>query len=88
MGTIRLIYCGTHYTKVGCVFLMVVVLTLLHAEFGRNDYEKDASHFIKSVKVGDGTVDHSFAYCHELYEEEVPDEIANIKISFILDGSA
>ena len=32
-----------------------------------------------TIKVGDGTVDHGFAYCHELYEEEVPDEIANIK---------
>ena len=47
-----------------------------------------AKYIILPVQVGDGTVDHSFAYCHELYEEEVPDEIENIKTSFILDGSA
>ena len=45
-------------------------------------------YIILPVQVGDGTVDHSFAYCHELYEEEVPDEIENIKTSFILDSPA
>ena len=34
---------------------------------------------INWFKVGDGTIDHGFAFCHELYEEEVPEEIANIK---------
>ena len=34
--------------KVGCVFLMVVVSILLHAEFGRNDYREDAPHFTMS----------------------------------------
>ena len=47
-----------------------------------------AKYIILPVQVGDGIVDHGFAYCHELYEEEVPDEIENIKTSFILDGSS
>ena len=35
------------FTKVGCVFPMVVVSLLLHAEFGPNDHRKDAPHFMK-----------------------------------------
>ena len=35
-------YCS----KVGCVFPMVVVSILPHAEFGPNDHREDASHFI------------------------------------------
>ena len=31
--------------KMGCVFLMVDVSLLPHAEFGRNDYREDAPHF-------------------------------------------
>ena len=31
--------------KIWCVFLMVVVSILLHAEFGRNDHREDAPHF-------------------------------------------
>ena len=31
--------------KVGCVFSMVVVSILPHAEFGPNDHQKDAPHF-------------------------------------------
>ena len=33
-------------SKVGCVFLMVVVSLLPNAEFGRNDHREDAPHFI------------------------------------------
>ena len=32
-------------TKVGCVFPMVVVSILPHAEFGPNDHREDAPHF-------------------------------------------
>ena len=32
-------------SKVGCVFPMVVVSILPHAEFGPNDHRKDALHF-------------------------------------------
>ena len=31
--------------KVGCVFPMVVVSILPHAEFGQNDHREDAPHF-------------------------------------------
>ena len=31
--------------KVGCVFLMVAVPMLPHAEFGQTDHGEDASHF-------------------------------------------
>ena len=33
-------------SKVGCVFLMVVVSMLPHAEIGRNDHREGAPHFI------------------------------------------
>ena len=36
--------------KVGCVFPMVVVPTLPHAEFGRNDHLEFAPHFITLVQ--------------------------------------
>ena len=32
-------------SKVGCVFLMVVVSMLPHAEIGRNDHPEGAPHF-------------------------------------------
>ena len=32
--------------KVGCVFPMVIVSIVPHAEFGPNDHREDASHFI------------------------------------------
>ena len=35
------------FTKVGCVFLVVVFSTLPHAESGPNDHLKDAPHFMK-----------------------------------------
>ena len=38
--------------KVGCVFPMVVVSILLHAEFGPNDHREDASHFRKHSSSG------------------------------------
>ena len=34
-------------SKVGYVFLMVIISILLHAEFGRNDQREDASYFSK-----------------------------------------
>ena len=37
--------------KVGCVFPMVVVSLLPHAEFGPNDHLEDATHFICSQGV-------------------------------------
>ena len=37
--------------KVGCVFLVVVVSMLLHAEIGRNDHRECAPHFIKILRV-------------------------------------
>ena len=33
-------------TKVGCVYAMVIVSILPHAEFGPNDHREDAFHFI------------------------------------------
>ena len=36
---------GSEY-KVRCVFLMIGVSILLHAEIGRNDHREDALHFI------------------------------------------
>ena len=33
--------------EVGCVYLMVVVSILFHAEFERNDHREDVLHFIK-----------------------------------------
>ena len=33
------------FTKVGCVFAMVVVSFLLHAKLGRNDHREDAPQF-------------------------------------------
>ena len=32
--------------KVGCVIPMIVVSILPHAEYGSNDYQEDAPHFI------------------------------------------
>ena len=37
-----------HLYKVGCVFPMVIVTILPHAEFGPNDHREKASHFTKS----------------------------------------
>ena len=37
--------------KVGCVFPMVAVPILPHAEFGRNDHREYALHFIKSMSL-------------------------------------
>ena len=34
--------------KVGCVFPMVVVTLLLHAEFGLNDHREKAPHVMES----------------------------------------
>jgi len=34
---------------VGCVFPMVVVTLLLHAEFGLNDHREEAPHFTKNI---------------------------------------
>ena len=33
------------FTKVGCVFAMVVVFILPHAEFGQNGHREDAPQF-------------------------------------------
>ena len=33
-------------SKVGCVFSMIVISTLLQEEFERNDHREDALHFI------------------------------------------
>ena len=33
------------FTKVGCIFLMVVVSILPHTEFGPNDHREDVPHF-------------------------------------------
>ena len=35
--------------KMRCVFLVVVVLIPLHAEFGQNDYREEAPHFIVAL---------------------------------------
>ena len=35
--------------KVGCVFPMIIVTILRHAEFGQNDHWVDAIHFISSI---------------------------------------
>ena len=39
----------TVLNKVGCVFSMVVVSILPHAEFGPNDHQKDAPHFTYKI---------------------------------------
>ena len=39
-------YSGKIIYKVGCVFPMVIVSILPHAEFGPNDHREDAPHFI------------------------------------------
>ena len=38
----------SYQIKVGCVFSMVIVSILSHAEFGRTDHREDAAHFRKS----------------------------------------
>ena len=43
------IWWGKFYSKVGCVFSMIVVSLLLHAEFRRNDHREDAPHFTLSL---------------------------------------
>ena len=40
----------TKVCPVGCIFPMVVVSILPHAEFGRNDHQEDASLFTKQSK--------------------------------------
>ena len=32
--------------NMGCVFPMAIIFILPHAEFGPNDYQEDAHHFI------------------------------------------
>ena len=38
-------------TKLGCVFPMVIVTILLHAEFGSNNHRIDASLFIIDLQI-------------------------------------
>ena len=45
------IECLTPYTKVGCVFPMVVISLLPHAELGLDDHREDALHFNISVYI-------------------------------------
>ena len=37
-------------SKVGCVFPMIVVSLLPHADYGRNDHREDAFHFINEIR--------------------------------------
>ena len=37
-------------SKVGCVFPMIVVSLLLHADYGRNDHRENAFHFINEIR--------------------------------------
>jgi len=40
------------------------------------------------TKIGDGTVDHGFKYCNDLFDENIPEEIANIKAHMEETGEA
>ena len=44
---------GEHFYKVECVFPMVIVYMLPHAEFERNDHRDDALHFMKNGVLSD-----------------------------------
>ena len=48
-----------HPNKVGCVFSMIFVSILPHAEFGPNDHQENAYHF--TVKSADG---HNYCIKH------------------------
>ena len=52
------------YSKVGCVFLMVVVAMLFHVEIGRNDHREDAPHFMKLSRQRNWT----YSWSTEIYQ--------------------
>ena len=56
-ATIKVFMLTEHcrFDKVRCVFTMVVVYKLSQAEFGRNGYGEDASHFISTNSVSIGS---------------------------------